>query len=141
MFVAGATTSTREQKSFEGGLQRLELKKVTGEPCASFLLVMTFSYTLHDGTLNFFCGEFLLVLVYEGSTSCMPRCWFIWGVSLTCPVLDYMWSFSYSYTPHAGFFLWGVSLIRSICWLLYLGNFFFTKQETKNVKVNKNVHN
>ena len=41
MFVAGATT---EQKSFDGGIQ-----KSTCEPCASFLLVMTFSYTLHDG--------------------------------------------------------------------------------------------
>ena len=44
----------------------------------------------------------------------MPLCWFIWGVSLTCPVLDYTWSFSYSNTPHAGFFLLGVSLIRSM---------------------------
>ena len=43
MFVAGATT---EQKSFEGGIQ-----KITCEPChacASFLLVMTFSYSLRD---------------------------------------------------------------------------------------------
>ena len=32
-----------QQKSFEGGIQ-----KITCEPCASFLLVMTFSYTLHD---------------------------------------------------------------------------------------------
>ena len=48
MFVAGAT---REQTSFEGGLQRLEsgIQKITYAPCASFLLVMTFSYTLHDG--------------------------------------------------------------------------------------------
>ena len=40
MFVAGAIT---EEKSFEGGIQ-----KITCEPCASFLSVMTFSYTLHD---------------------------------------------------------------------------------------------
>ena len=46
MFVAGAT---REQKNFEGGLQRLEWKKITLKPCASFLLVVTFSYTLYDG--------------------------------------------------------------------------------------------
>ena len=45
MFMAGAA---REQKSFEGGLQGLEFKKIT-EPCASFLLMMTFSYTLYDG--------------------------------------------------------------------------------------------
>ena len=45
MFVAGAT---REQKSFEGGLQKIEIQKITCDPCASFLLVMTFSYTLHD---------------------------------------------------------------------------------------------
>ena len=48
MFVAGAT---REQKSSEGGLQRLEFKIITCEPCATarFSLVMTFSCTLHDG--------------------------------------------------------------------------------------------
>ena len=45
MFVAGAT---REQEGFEGGLQKLDFKKKNCEPCASFLLVITFSYTLHD---------------------------------------------------------------------------------------------
>ena len=39
-------------------------------------------------------------------------CWFTCGVSLTCPVLVYEWSFSY--TPHAGIFLLGVSFIRSM---------------------------
>ena len=106
--------SYKRTEEFWGRTSKIGIQKVTGEPSASFLLVMTFSYTLHDGTINSFCGEFLFVLVYEGSTSCMPLCWFIWGVSLTCPVLDYMWSFSYSYTPHAGFFLWGVCLIRSM---------------------------
>ena len=75
-------------------------------------------------------GEFLL----------HAQSWFIWGVSLTCPVLVYVWSFSY--TPHAGFFLLGVSLTQSMLASLcrefppYIFFFFFF-----NVKVNKNVHN
>ena len=73
-------------------------------------------------------GEFLL----------HAQCWFIWGVSLTCPVLGYVWSFSY--TPHAGFFLFGVSLIRSLLASL-CSEFLLYKTKWKNVKVNKNVHN
>ena len=150
MSVAGAT---REQKSFEGGLQRQELKNIICEPHASFLLVATFSYTLHDGYF-FLQGAFLTVpccftwgvslslthpvLVYAESTSCAPQCWFIWGVTLTCPVLVYVWSFSY--TLHAGFFLLGVSLIRSMLASLYW-EFLLYKTKRKNIKVNKNVHN
>ena len=83
MFVAGAT---REQKSFEGGLQRLEseIQKITHEPCASFLLVMTFSYTFHS-------GYFFL----QGVSLTVPCC-FTWGVSLslTHPVLVFVGSTS-----------------------------------------------
>ena len=77
------------------------------------------------------------VLVYVGSTSCAPQCWFIWGVSLTCPVLVYVWSFSY--TPYAGFFLLGVSLIRSV--LASLCREFLLYKTKKKCKSNKNVHN
>jgi len=81
--------------------------------------------------VNSFCGEFLLQShaafithpVLGAPLACPhaglygdfllhAQCWFIWGLSLTCPVLVYMWSFSY--THHAGFFLWGVSLIWSM---------------------------
>ena len=68
----------------------------------------------------------------------MPPCWFICGVSLTCPALVYEWSFSY--TPHAGFFLLGVSLIKSMLASL-CSKFLLYKTKRKNVKVNKNVHN
>ena len=75
-------------------------------------------------------GEFLL----------HAQCWFIiiWAVSLglTCPVLVYLWSFSY--TPHAGFFLWGVSLIRSV--LASLCREILLYKTKRSVKVNKNVH-
>ena len=64
-------------------------------------------------------GEFILVIVLihtlcwfmQGTPLAHPRAG-LYGVSLTCPVLVYVWSFSY--TPHAGFFLLGVSLIRSM---------------------------
>ena len=89
---------------------RTGIQKITREPCASFLLVMIFSYTLHDGSFFLWGVTWGVplrlthpVLVYAWSTSCGPLCWVTWGVSLTCPVLVYMWSFSY--TPHAGFFL------------------------------------
>ena len=68
----------------------------------------------------------------------MPPFWFVivWGVSL---VLVYEWSFSY--TPHApGFFLLGVSLVRSMLASL-CREFLLYKTKRKNVKVNKNVHN
>ena len=86
------------------------------------------------------------VLVYAGSTSCAGLC----GEHLLCaPVLVYMGSFSYM--PSAGLhvefllhiFLLRVSLLRSMLasFFFFVGNFLFTKQEEKNVKVNKNVHN
>ena len=71
-------------------------------------------------------------------TSIHAQCWFIWGVTLACPVLVYVLSFSY--TPHAGFFLWGVSLIRSMLASL-CREFLLYKTKRTNVKVNKNVHN
>ena len=47
---------------------------------------------------------------------------------------------SFSNTPHAGFFLLGVSLIRSMLASL-CSEFLLYKTKRKNVKVNKNVHN
>ena len=154
--------ATREQKSFEGGLQRLEFKKQLASPFSDDFLSHTprwlilsagsFSYSpmlLYMGSLSCLTHP---VLVYAGSTSCMPPCWFIiiWGVSLTCPLLVYMGSFSYmpsagllwsfSYTPHAGFFLLGISLIKSMLASL-CREFLLYKTKRKNVKVNKNVHN
>ena len=143
MFVAGAT---REQKSFEGGLQRLEFfKNTTCEPCASFLLVMTFSYsyTLHD-------GRFFL----QGVSLTVPWC-FTWGVSLGLHTLYWFMCGAPLACPSAG--LYGVFLLHAqswftcglslthpmlasfsweflssgLCWLLYVGNFFFTKQKEK----------
>ena len=97
MFVAGTKI---EQRSFEGGLQRLQ--KITCKPCASFFLVMTFSYTLHD-------GSFFL----QGVSLTVPCC-FTWGVSLslTHPVLVYVGA--PLACPHAG--LYGVFLLHAQCW-------------------------
>ena len=67
------------------------------------------------------------------------RFWFIWRVSLTCPVLVYEWSFSF--IPHAGFFLFGVSLIIRSMLASLCREFLLYKTKRKNVKVNKNVHN
>ena len=36
------------RKALREDFKDWNLKKITLEPCASFLLVMTFSYTLHD---------------------------------------------------------------------------------------------
>ena len=127
--------SYKRTEELWGRTSKTGIKKITLEPCASFLLVTTLSYssyTLHvPWWLILSVGSFSYtvtvlscftwgvslslthpVLVYAGSTSCMLPCWFIWGVSLAWPVLVYMGSFSY--TPHAGFFLLGVSLIRSM---------------------------
>ena len=53
------------------------------------------------------------------SFSCVPPCWFIWGVFRTYPVLVYI-----------------KSMLASWC-----REFFLYKTKRKNVKVNKNVHN
>ena len=144
--------STREQKNFEGGLQRLESKSNSEALCSfpfsdDFLLHTPWCLILSVGSFSY-----SPMLLYMGSLSlsytpcaglCVEHllhvlCWFIWGVSLTHPVLAYVWSFSY--TPHAGFFLLGVSLIRSILVSL-CSKFLLYKTKRKNVKVNKNVHN
>ena len=145
--------SYKRTEELWGRTSKTEIKKITCEPRVSFLLVATLSYTLHDGYF-FLLGVSLTVpccftwgvslslthpeLVYVGSTSCAPPCWFIWGVTLACPALVYVQSFSY--TPHAGFFLLGISLIRSMLASL-CREFLLYKTKRKNVKVNKNVHN
>ena len=138
--------SYKRTEEFWGRTSKTGIQKITCEPCASFLLVMAFSYTLHDGIpsagsfsyspMLLYMGSFSWfthpVLVYVWSTSCAglygkfllhAQCWFIWGVSLTHPMLA---SFSWEF------------LSSGLCWLLYVGNFFFTKQI---FQVNKNVHN
>ena len=89
-------------------------------------------------------GELLLVLhtlcwFMQGAPLVCPPFWFIWGVSLTCPVLVYEWSFSF--TPHAGFFLLGVSLIIRSMLASLCREFLLYKTKRKILKVNKNVHN
>ena len=124
----------RSYNRTEGGLQRLEYKKITCEPCAtaSFFLVMTFSCTLHDGyfflfnfnaalhskfllVLHTLCREHLLrapMLVYMGTFFYIN----------TCPVLVYTGTLSYmpSASLHVKFFL------HTPYWLLSLGSFSHT---------------
>ena len=100
MFVAGATT-VRENISFEGGLQRLEFKKITWEPCASFLLVTIFLHTpwwLILSVGNFFY-TYSPMLIYMGSL-----CWFMQGAPFACPC--------------AG--LYGEFLLHAQCWFTCL---------------------
>ena len=61
-----------------------------------------------------------------------PCCCFMWGVSLTCPMLFYVGSFSYTlravlwgkFLLHAPCcFMWGDSRTRSM--LFYVGSFFY----------------
>ena len=74
---------------------------------ASFLSGVGFSYTSHTGFI------------------------FIWGVSLTHPMLSFC-VVSFSYTSHAGFFLSFFNVRRNSslhipCWLhFYLGSFSYT---------------
>ena len=89
-------------------------------------------------TLSWFMEECLLVL--------HNLCWFMSGVYLTHPELGYGGSFSYLTMPvYVGIFLhascWLLSLqsfsksLTQSMSLLYVGNFFFTKQERKKRKV------
>ena len=105
--------------------------------------------------VNSFCREFLLqshaALHGELLLVLHTLCWFMHGAPLACRsglhgvfllhAQCLKWSFSY--TPHAGFFLLRVSLIirsmlASLCreFLLYK-----TKRKNVKLKVNKNVHN
>ena len=102
--------------------------------------------------VNSFCGEFLLqshaALHGEFLLVLHDLCWFMQGAPLGCPHAGLYGEFllhaqcwftcGVSYTPHAGFFLLGVSLIRSMLASLCSE---FLLYKTKNVKVNKNVHN
>ena len=150
--ICGRSYTRTEE--LRGRTSRTGIQIITLEPCASFLLVITFSYTLHNGQF-FLWGVSLTVpccftrgvslrcpvLVSAGSKSCAPMhppCWFIWGVSLIimpCAVL-------------------GVEfLLHTPCWLLFLWSFIWSmlaslrskfllyKTKTKNVKVRKKVHN
>ena len=68
------------------------------------------------------------VLVGAGSTFCAPCAGLCVEFLLHTPCsLLSLGSFSYT--------------VLSLCWLLYVGNFFFTKQKETNVEVNKNLHN
>ena len=95
--------------------------------------------------VNSFCGEFLsqshAALHGEFLLVLHTLCWFVLGAPLARPVLVYVWSFSY--TPHAGFFLLGVSLIIRYMLASLCREFLLYKTKRKNVKlkVNKNVHN
>ena len=148
MFVAGAT---REQKSFEGGLQRLEFKKITCEPHCQFPFSNDFLLQLHTPWwLILSVGSFWYspLLLYMGSfsfsyTPCA-------GLCREHLLLVYMGTFSYM--PSAG--LRVEFLLHTPCWLLFLGvslimsmlaslcrEFLLFKTKRKNIKVNKNVHN
>ena len=52
---------------------------------------------------------------------------FIWGVSLTHPVMASFYVGSFSHTSHAGFFMWGVTLtplvLTSLCGRFFLHMF------------------
>ena len=102
--------------------------------------------------VNSFCGEFLLqshaALHGEFLRVLYTLCLFMWGAPLACPRSDLYGEFllhvqcwftcGFSYTPHAGFFLWGVSLIRSV--LASLCREILLYKTKRSVKVNKNVH-
>ena len=144
MFVAGAT---REQKSFEGGLQRLEFKKNNFQALCQFpysgefLLHTPRWLILSEGSFSYksnaaLHGEFLLVLY--------TLCWFMQEHLLRAPMLVYMGSFSYMHSAGLGVKF----LLHTPCWLLSLVSFthkvyagFFMQQisslQRKNVKVTK----
>ena len=103
--------------------------------CLLYFYAGSFSYTSHHAGFSFFnLGSF--------SYTSRAGIIFIWGVSLTHPVLASFLSGEFSYTSHASFiFLWGVSLTHPmlasflcgefphiLCWLLffYLVSFSYT---------------
>ena len=111
-------------------------------------LVLSGKFLLHIPCLLFFCGEFLLhipwwLYFYLGSYFLHIPCWlyfsvgsfsytyragfiFIWGVSLTYPMLVSFLFYlgSFSYTSRAGFFFFlsGEFLLHTPCWLLFFFN-------------------
>ena len=102
-------------------------------PCWFHFSVGSFYYTSRSAFLfPFSVGSFS----YRFRAGCI----FIWGISLTHPMLALFFLGSFSYTSRAGFiFLWGVSLTRPLlaliscgeflshvpCWLLFFIYIFF----------------
>ena len=115
------------RRALREDFKELEFRTLLVSPMlVSFYWQLSRTYSM---MVNSFCREFLLVL--------HTLCWLCGEYLLHAPVLVYMGSFSYM--ASAG--LRVEFLLHTPCWLLYVGNFFFTKQNEKNVKVNKNVHN
>ena len=86
--------------------------------CCLYIYVASFSFLLP----SFLPGKFLLHILcwlhfYRGSFSYTSRAGFIfmWGVSLTHPMLASFYAGSFSYTSRADFFfMWGVSLTHPV---------------------------